>query len=49
MRNSVIRYARQIKAGHWLIIDVNEARHEITDLEALDQRSQKLLQQYLSV
>lgn len=49
MRNSVIRYARQIKEGHWLIIDVNEARHEITDLEALDQRSQKLLQQYLSV
>ncbi len=49
MRNSVIRYARQIEPGHWLLIDVNEARHEIMDFDALDHRSQKLLQRYLSV
>jgi hypothetical protein len=49
MRNSVIRYARQIKPGHWLLIDVNDARHEIMDIDALDRRSQKLLEQYLSV
>lgn len=49
MRNSVIRYARQIEAGHWLIIDVNDARHEITDVEVLDNHSQNLLQRYLSV
>jgi hypothetical protein len=49
MRNSVIRYARQIEPGHWLLIDVNDARHEIENYEALDSRSQKLLQRYLSV
>ena len=49
MRNSVIRYARQIEPGHWLLIDVNDARHEITDFDALDHRSQQLLQRYLSV
>ena len=49
MRNSIIRYARQIEPGHWLLIDVNDARHEIQDFEALDSRSQKLLQRYLAV
>ena len=49
MRNSVIRFARQIEAGHWLLIDINEARHEITDVEILDNGSQKLLQRFLSV
>jgi hypothetical protein len=49
MRNSVIRYARQIEAGHWLLIDVNDSRHEIKNIDDLDNRSQKLLQQYLSV
>ena len=47
MRNSVIHYAREIAPGHWLLIDVNEARYEIPDVAALDARSQKLVQQFL--
>lgn len=49
MRNSVIRYAREIEPGHWLLIDINDARHEIEDTNTLDKRSQNLLQRYLSV
>jgi hypothetical protein len=47
MRNSVIHYAREIAPGHWLLIDVNEARYEIPDVAALDAHSQKLVQQFL--
>ncbi len=47
MRNSVIHYAREVAPGHWLLIDVNEARYEIPDVAALDARSQKLVQQFL--
>jgi hypothetical protein len=47
MRNSVIHYAREILPGHWLLIDVNEARYEIPDVAALDAHSQKLVQQFL--
>ncbi len=47
MRNSVIRYAREVSPGHWLIIDVNEARHEIPSIQALDAHSQKLVQKFL--
>jgi hypothetical protein len=47
MRNSVIRYAREVSPGHWLIIDVNQSRYEIPDIAALDESSQKLLQRYL--
>ncbi|MBN2394687.1 MAG: DUF1854 domain-containing protein [Anaerolineae bacterium] len=47
MRNSVIHYAREVVPGHWLLIDVNEARYEILDVAALDARSQKLVQQFL--
>ncbi len=47
MRNSVIHYAREVAPGHWLLIDVNEARYEIPDVAALDGHSQKLVQQFL--
>jgi hypothetical protein len=47
MRNSVIHYAREILPGHWLLIDVNEARYEIPDVAALDAHSQKLVQRFL--
>ncbi len=47
MRNSVIHYAREIASGHWLLIDVNEARYEIPNVAALDGHSQKLIQQFL--
>jgi hypothetical protein len=47
MRNSVIHYAREVAPGHWLLIDVNEARYEIPDVAVLDAHSQKLVQQFL--
>lgn len=49
MRNSVIRYSRQVGPGHFLLIDVNQARHEIMDIESLDSRSQRLLQLHFSL
>lgn len=47
MRNNVIRHAREVSAGHWLLIDVNEARYEIADIDQLDRHSQKLVRRYL--
>ena len=47
MRNSVIHYAREVSPGHWLLIDVNEARYEIPNVAALDAHSQKLVQRFL--
>jgi hypothetical protein len=49
MRNSIIRYTREVSPGHWLFIDINESRYEIPDVTALDARSQRLVQQYLSI
>jgi hypothetical protein len=47
MRNSVIRYAREVSPGHWLLIDVNEARYEIPDVDRLDRASQRWVRQFL--
>ncbi len=47
MRNNVIRHAREITAGRWLLIDVNQARYEITNIGLLDRKSQKLIHRYL--
>jgi len=47
MRNSIIHYAREIAPGHWLLIDVNEARYEILDFNKLDAHSQKLVTEFL--
>lgn len=49
MRNNITQTTRQVTDTHWLIIDVNDARHEIPDISGLDPRSQKLLERYLSV
>ena len=49
MRNRVVRYTREISPGHWLLIDVNDARHEIPDFSALDAHSQKLVRRFLSL
>jgi hypothetical protein len=47
MRNSVIRYAREVSPGHWLLIDINEARYEIPDVDKLDRASQRWVRQFL--
>lgn len=44
MRDSIIHYSREIGPGHFLLIDVNQARHEIVDIEQLDKQSQRYLQ-----
>jgi hypothetical protein len=49
MRNSIIHNTRQVSPMHWLIIDVNDARHEIPNVGVLDTRSQRLLEEFLSV
>lgn len=49
MRNNIISYAREVSQGQWLLIDVNDARYEITQLSKLDSRSQKLVRQFLSL
>jgi hypothetical protein len=49
MRNNVTQNTREVSPNHWLVIDVNDARHEIPDVTALDVRSQRLLERYLSL
>ena len=49
MRNNITHNTREVSPNHWLIIDVNDARHEISDVTALDARSQKLLGRFLSM
>lgn len=49
MRNSVINYAREVGPGHWLLIDVNQARYEIEDVAGLDAKSQKWVRQFLNL
>ncbi|MHB1354801.1 MAG: DUF1854 domain-containing protein [Anaerolineae bacterium] len=47
MRDSVVHYAREVARDRWLIIDVNQARYEIPDVEQMDARSRKLVHSYL--
>jgi hypothetical protein len=49
MRDNVIHYVRPVGPNHYIIIDVNMARYEITDLTALDKHSQTLARQQLSL
>jgi hypothetical protein len=49
MRNSIIHNTRRVSPMHWLIIDINDARHEIPNVDGLDTRSQRLLEEFLSV
>lgn len=47
MRNSVIHYAREVSPGRWLLIDVDDARYEIPDIDALDAHGQSLVRRFL--
>jgi len=47
MRDSVVHYAREVARDRWLIIDVNQARYEIPDVEKLDQHSRSLVRRFL--
>ena len=47
MRDSVAHFAREVSPTRWLLIDINQARYEIRDLDALDERSQRLIEREL--
>jgi len=47
MSNNIVRKTREIGPEHWLLIDVNQARYEIADVQALDRPSKKLIKQFL--
>ncbi len=47
MHDNIIANTREVSPGRWLIIDINQARYEIFDLNALDAPSQKLLKRCL--
>lgn len=47
MHEGITHYAREVKPGNWLLVDVNEARYEIPDVETMDRKSQKLIRQHL--
>lgn len=47
MRDSIIGQIRQVGAGRWLIIDINQTRYEVHNYEQLDESSQYLLTRYL--
>jgi hypothetical protein len=42
-RDNVIKSAREVEPGRWLLIDINSARFEVAHQEELDARSQRLL------
>ena len=46
-RQNVIRAAREVSPGRWLIIDINQARYEVFDQRQLDKSSQELLKLHL--
>jgi hypothetical protein len=47
MRDSPIGSVRRVSEGRYLIIDINQTRYEVPDLELLDTQSQDLLRRYL--
>jgi hypothetical protein len=49
MQNSITRCTREMGAGHWLLIDVNDVRYEIPDVNALDRASRGLVQRHLYI
>ena len=46
-RDDVVRAAREVSPGRWLIIDINQARYEVFDQRQLDKSSQELLKLHL--
>jgi len=47
MRDSIISSSRQVSPGRWLLIDINQTRYEVADIQSLDPQSQNLLKRYL--
>ncbi len=47
MRDNITGCTRRVSDGRWLIIDINQTRYEVRDLDTLDPASQKLLKRYL--
>jgi hypothetical protein len=47
MRDSLMNATRQISKFRWLIIDINQTRYEINDIEKLDLKSRQLLERHL--
>ncbi len=47
LRDNVVSSTRQVAPNRWLLIDINQARYEIHDLERLDLNSQTLIKRYL--
>ena len=47
MRDSVISSVRRVSERRFLLIDINQTRYEVPDLDALDAHSQQLLKRYL--
>lgn len=47
MRDSPIGSVRKVSEGRYLIIDINQTRYEVPDLETLDPASQELIRRYL--
>jgi hypothetical protein len=47
MRDSPIGSVRKVSEGRWLVIDINQTRYEVFDINTLDQRSQELLRKFL--
>jgi hypothetical protein len=43
MRDSIIGSVRQVSPVRWLVIDINQTRYEVRDINDLDERSQELL------
>jgi hypothetical protein len=47
IRDNIVSSTRQISAQRWLLIDINQARYEIHNLDQLDQHSQDLVKRSL--
>jgi hypothetical protein len=47
MRDSIISSTRRVSNGRWLIIDINQTRYEVREIQSLDSHSQELLERYL--
>lgn len=47
MRDNITGSTRRIAANRWLIIDINQTRYEVHEVEALDEKSQEYLKKYL--
>lgn len=47
MRDNITNSTRRVSEGRWLLIDINQTRYEVENIEALDAHGQKLLRRYL--